>query len=192
MKYKYYRYDNLRGIHWVVQNVHESHYEHTDYRLEAFVHKVKIGNYEDKVESDEGNDFTYKLKDTQQDFEKFDYSAYREEPEPKTKQPIDILDDVSFQVNRASLSNSPKEQETKFVPPLLETKEDLIKFHEDPQVDKPIPPKPDLRTLVEADFERLDDSEESTESNTEVLDYSNHTETPAKFDFSQYLVEPNN
>jgi hypothetical protein len=107
-------------------HMHETHYERTDYGLEAFVHRVKIGDYEYKVESDHEDD---SVESDDGKLDKFDYSAYRESPTPT---PIDLLDDVTFLVSRDQLEETPNTQATSQIVH-LETKEDLIKFHKDPE-----------------------------------------------------------
>jgi hypothetical protein len=90
-------------------NVHESYYERTNYGWEAFVHKVKIGNYEYEVESEDGeDDFNFGQAETKETYEKFDYSAYREEPTVESTTPVDLLDDVTFLVERVTLSDPPR------------------------------------------------------------------------------------
>lgn len=171
--------------------VHETHYERPDYGLEAFVHKVKIGNYEYEVESeDEGNDFSYEAAIVDTTYEKFDYSTYRErpDPEPSSIQPIDQLEEVSFLLERTDLEDDPEEEEPTPLPP-LDTVQDLLSFHADPEANKSIPERHESRTLSQADFELTDDIDNATGPNQGTIDYSTLVGSPNKFDYSQFLVE---
>jgi hypothetical protein len=63
-----------------------------DFGLEAFMTKIKIGDYEYEVESDEGNDFDWANANFEPapEYESFDYSRYREEPD--TPNNVNLLD----------------------------------------------------------------------------------------------------
>jgi hypothetical protein len=160
--------------------------ERPDFGLEAFVTKIKIGDYEYEVESDEGNDFDWANANFEPapEYETFDYSRYREEPD--TTNNVDLLDTPSptFLVNRASLEEPSVEPEE--LPP-LETREDLIKFHEDPESSKQIPLRPDIRTLSKDDFEVEQTADTPGYSSTQVFDYSAYASPEPNFDFNQYL-----
>jgi hypothetical protein len=149
-------------------NTHETHYERTDYGLEAFVHKVKIGDFEYEVESDHDDDFS-DVDDTKLD--KFDYSAYRENPTPTQ---IDLLDEASFLVDRDQLNPEPQSNE---IPTSvrLETKEDLIKFHEDPEAEATEFPRVQTPTIEESTFEDIEESIPTTNY----------------FDLSRYVIHRN-
>ena len=178
--------------------VHETHYQRTDYNLEAFVHKVKIGDYEYEVESDEGNDFTYEIEEDNATEEPFDYSAYLDKEVEKVDDPqgdtsflvdpntadepfdytscldkdaepvIDLLDDTSFLKDQ--YKPSPEIVAFKATIANLETVEDLISFHDDPQADVTTKVL-DNRTLTKEDFEDIESEEEE------------------EFDFSKALAE---
>jgi len=180
--------------------VHETHYQRTDYNLEAFVHKVKIGDYEYEVESDEGDDFVYELEEDVTTEEPFDYSAYLDKDAETTNDPhdatsflqdpntadepfdystcldkdleptVDLLDDASF---LEEYKPSPEALAFKASIANLETVEDLISFHDDPQA-KVIPDVSDSRTLTKEIFEDIESEEEE------------------KFDFSKALAENHN
>jgi hypothetical protein len=172
-------------------NVHESYYERTNYGLEAFVHKVKIGNYEYEVESEDGeDDFNFAQVETEETYEKFDYSAYKEEPVVESNTPIDLLDDVTFLMDRATLSDAPEEEEPKPLLPKLDTVQDLMSFHQDPQAELATVPVPDSRTLTQADFELTESDKGTDDPNTSTFSYTSYkaeTEQPVTFDFSNYL-----
>lgn len=157
-----------------------------DFGLEAFMTKIKIGDYEYEVESDEGNDFDWANANFEPapEYESFDYSRYREEPDTPTN--VDLLDTPppTFLVNRASLEEPSVEPEEL---PALETREDLIKFHEDPEASKQIPPRPDMRTLTKDDFEVEETADTPSEPNTQVFDYSAYASPEPNFDFNHYM-----
>jgi hypothetical protein len=136
---------------------HETHYERTDYGLEAFVHTMRIGDVDYEVESDHDDDFS---QADEARLDKFDYSAYREDSTPTQ---IDLLDDVSFLLDREQLDPEPKSANiSSNVHLLLDTKEDLIKFHEDPQVVPTEHSKEHIPTIDASTFEDIEESSPTT------------------------------
>jgi hypothetical protein len=162
--------------------VHETHYERTDYGLEAFVHTMRIGDVDYEVESDHDDDFS----DTQEArLAQFDYSAYREEPTPTQ---IDLLDDVSFLVDREQLNPEPESTETPTTV-RLHTKEDLIQFHEDPQAEANEFPRPKTPPIPNIDPSTFEDIEESSPT-TRQFDLSACAieQTNEPLDLTKYLL----
>jgi hypothetical protein len=162
--------------------VHETHYERTDYGLEAFVHTMRIGDVDYEVESDHDDDFS----DTQEArLAQFDYSAYREEPTPTQ---IDLLDDASFLVDREQLNPEPESTETPTTVRLY-TKEDLIQFHEDPQAEATEFPRPGTPSVPPIDANTFEDIEE-TVSPSDPFDLSQYAihRDDEPFDFTKHIL----
>jgi hypothetical protein len=86
---------------------------------------------------------------------------------------------------------TPPEEEQPNVPfPKLDTVQDLISFHEDPQAEPATVPVPDSRTLTQADFELTDSDKGTDDPNVSTFSYASYkteTEKSVTFDFSNYL-----
>lgn len=161
-------------------NVHEAHFERPDYGLEAWVHKVKIGNYEYEIDSDHDDDFD-ETDDSKLD--KFDYSAYREIPETPTT--VDLLDDTSFLVNRVELDPIPDPAPNDIPITRLETKDDLIQFHSDPEVEVSHFPRVETPPIAANVFE---DIQENTPSNLDLTRYVLLNDT-VPVDLTQHILQ---
>ena len=116
------------------------------------------------MESDHEDDFD---NSDDEKLDRFDYSAYREAPESRSSSPIDLLDDVTFLMPRDQPEPEPSKSTVR-----LETKEDLIKFHEDPQAEATHFPRVESPVLDESAFDTIEES----------------LPAPDSFDLSRYVI----